>query len=79
LGNPAGCVRSYGCVADEYGEVSFQREQFLAPDLSLKPGAQFIEDLMALVQQVGSERCEREPFAAGIDWVGVSGDIAAFE
>jgi hypothetical protein len=46
--------------------VSLQREQFLAPDLSLEPGAQFIEDLMALAQQVGSERGEREPFAAGI-------------
>jgi hypothetical protein len=79
LGDPAGGVRSYGCVADEYGEVSFQREQLLAPDLSLEPGAQFIEDLMALEQQVGSERGEREPFAAGIGRVGVSGDIATFE
>jgi hypothetical protein len=79
LGNPAGCVRSYGCVADEYGEVSFQDVQFFAPDLSLEPDAQFIEDLVALAQQIGSERSEREPFAAGIGRVGVSGYIATFE
>jgi hypothetical protein len=41
--------------------VSFRREQFLAPNLSLEPGAQLIEDLMALAQQIGSERGEREP------------------